>query len=552
MWGWRPLKRDLVALAIAIVTFVLIPASGADEELIWKMEMEFTDQFSMLPIPGFGSEMSLDGEIPDLSTAADVGELARGQRLFIEDLLPLRPDSESGDEGVERYRVANFSIELPSGWNASTEGDRYDGNLTLEGACSLVRIGWFDDSGIDPEEVLRQVIRAYRSDYLRFSILTAEAGESVTIGDEMASSLNIYYVYGGLELQKRIIAWSSFVSGRFFYASFWSCPESFDENLKKFERVCESFKDEGSERYVELEPRPVTLDGWGTVLSETIASRHFAKVAAQQSSGVEVKVSMKSHREGVQVIQLASEEMVSPTRRGGDPPREGAILKLLQDEGYEVSLLRKGGAYWVVVLGPEGRWQAISSAASETEREIGTLISPDDEEWYRGLVVDGPEETAGEEGEGSSFETVIEKDCDPPREAHFDPVAEVNLTWILRLEDLLELYSYSQEESDPGFFHEAQVCWALLKREGYDAWLVTGYEGHPLSQKMWVVVSHPGEGHLAVKPTAAGDGGGLGVIVTDAERFNGVAYETSLQYSCLHPDRGLAIDPGMIRAPAPV
>ena len=541
------MKRDLVALAIAIVTFVLIPASGADEELVWKME--FTDQFSMLPIPGFGSDTSLDGEASDLSMATGSGELASGQRLSIEDLFQLRLDPKNVEE-EDRYRGANFSIELPPGWNATLEGDRYEGNLTLEGACALVHIGWFEDSGLDPDDVLRQVTRAYRSDYLRFSILTAEAGEPVAVGDEKASSLNVYYVYGGQESQKRIAAWSSPISGRFFYASFWSCPESFDENLEKFEQVCESFRDEGSERYVDLEPRPVTLDGWGTILSETLASCHFAKVAAQQSPEVEVKVSMKSHREGGLVIQLASEEMVSPTRGGDDPPREGGILKLLQDEGYDVSLLQRGGAPWVVVRGPEGRWQAISSAAAETERGLGTLVSPDEEEWYRGLVVDGPEETARGEDEGTSAETVIEKDCDPPREVHLEPAAEVNLTWILGLEDLLVLYSYSQEESDPGFFHGAQVCWALLKREGYDALLVTGYEGHPLSQDMWVLVSHPGEGYLAVKPTTE-DGVGLGEIVNDAEYFDGVAYETSLQYSCLHPDRGLAIDPGMIRTPIP-
>jgi len=540
-----------VFVVFAIVSFLLIPAAGADEELRWT-KMDFADQFSMLPIPAFGPEMSLDGAISDPSSETEVGGgLARGRRFVIDDLSTLRPDPKGGEEGGERYRGANVSFELPPGWNAALEGDRYEGNLTLEGACALVKIGWFEDSGIEPGDVLRQVIRAYRSDYLRFSVLTAEAGESVTVGSEIVSSLNVYYIYGGLESQKRIVAWPSPVSGRFFFASFWSCPEAWEENLERFDLICESFRDEGSERYVELEPRPATNDGWGTVLFETLASYHFAKVAAQTSPEVEVKVSMKSHREGGTVVQLASEEMVSPTRRGGDPPREAAILKLLLDDGYEVSLLKRGGAYWVVVRGPEGKWQAISSAAPDTERGLGTLVDPDETEWYRGLVVDGPGEAAGEEAEGPSGRTVVEKDCDPPREVHLEPVADVNLTWILGLEDLLELYSYSQKEPDPGNFHEAQVCWALLKREGYDALLVTGYEGHPLSQEMWVVVSPPGEGYLAVRPKAAGDGGGLGEIVSDAERFNGIAYETSLQYSCLHPDRGLSIDPGMVRTPAP-
>jgi hypothetical protein len=538
-----------VFVVFAIVSLFFIPVPGADEVFSW---VDFSDQFSMPPIPGFGSDVSLDGATPDPPREMDVGaELVRGRRLVIEDLTSLRPDPKSGKD-EKMYRGANFSFELPPGWNAALEGDRYDGNLTLEGTCALVRIGWFEDSGIEPGDVLRQVIRAYRSDYLRFSVLTAEAGEPVTVGGEMASSLNVYYVYGGLKSQKRIVAWPSPVSGRFFYASFWSCPEAWDENLERFELVCGSFRDEESERYVELEPRPVILDGWGTVLFETLASYHFAEVAFPPSPEVGVRVVMRSHREGGTVNQLASEEMISPTRRGGDPPREAAILNLLQDKGYEVSLLQRSGACWVVVRGPEGRWQAISSAAPEAERGLGTLVVPDETEWYRGVVVDGPEEAAREEGEGSSDRAVVEKDCDPPREVHLETVADVNLTWILGLEDILELYSYSQEEPDPGCsFHGAQVCWALLKREGYDALIVTGYEGHPLRQEMWVLVSHPGEGHVAVRPEASGDGGGIGEIVSDAERFNGIAYDTSLQYSCLHPDRGLAIDPGMVRTQAP-
>ena len=67
---------------------------------------------------------------------------------------------------------------------------------------------------------------------------------------------------------------------------------------------------------------------------------------------------------------------------------------------------------------------------------------------------------------------------------------------------------------------------------------------------MWVIVRHPGSGHVAVDPGAAGDRG-LGEIVSGAEWFHGVGYETSLQYSCLHPGEGLAIDPGAVKTPAP-
>jgi hypothetical protein len=540
----------LVILVVAL--FFIVPPSVAEEGFSW--EMNFADQFQMPRIPSIGSEMSLPGETSNLSGETDVRtEPTMGRRLVMEDLSPLRPDSKRREEEIDRYRRANFSFELPPGWNATTSGDRDEGNLTLEGACALVRIGWFEDSGIDPGSVNRQVGRAYRSESLRFAVLTAEQGEPVNVGDQGASRLNVYYRRGGEESQKRIVAWCSPISGRFFYASFWSCPGTWDENLEKFELVLESFRDEESESYVVLEPRSTTLDGWGTVLQETLQSYHFASVVTPSNSEVGVKVVMKSHREDGQVNQLASEEIVSLTRRTDDPPREAAILKLLADRGYQVAILQRGGAFWAVVQDPEGRWQAISSAAPGTERGVGTLVGPDGVEWYRGLVVEGMEGTEGTaEEKRYSPQTVIEKDCDPPREVHLKPGTEVNLTWILSLRDLLDLYMYTQEEMDPVSFLRAQVCWALLKREGYDAWLVTGHEGHPLHPQMWVVVRHPDdEGYVAVKMAAAGDRRGLGEIVCDAERFEGIAYETSIQYSCLHPDRGLGIDPGSVRTPAP-
>jgi hypothetical protein len=70
------------------------------------------------------------------------------------------------------------------------------------------------------------VVRAYRSGSLRFSVLEVEPGEAVTIDGQRASTLNVFYIYGGLESQKRIVAWSTPRSGRFFFASFWSVSEA--------------------------------------------------------------------------------------------------------------------------------------------------------------------------------------------------------------------------------------------------------------------------------------------------------------------------------------
>ncbi len=535
---------------LAIVSFLFIPTSGAEEGFDW--DVNFGDLFELNLDPNFGAEVNpednfagnmLNGSYNTNATA----EPALEQRLVMEALPALLPDSNTTDEEEDRFLGANFSFELPPGWKATTSGNRDEGNLTLEGACALASIGWFEDSGVDPDDVLGQVVRAYRSESLRFPVLTAEQGEAVAVGGQRASSLNVYYRYGGQESQKRLVAWNSPVSGRFFYASFWSCPEAWDENLAKFEDLLASFRDEISERYVVLEPRSVTLDVWGTFLQETLQSYHFASFTTPQSPEVKVMVTMKSHRVGDQVNQLASEEIVSLTRGTNDFSVERSLQNLLQEKGYRSLTLQKGGSFWVVVLGPEGKWQAISSAAPGTEKSIGILAGPDEDGWYRGMVVDGLAEE-----KPSLAQAIIEKDCDPPRQVHLKPKTEVNLTWILDLRDLLDLYSYTQEEPDPGSFHRAQVCWALLKREGYDALLVTGYVGHPLYPQMWVVLRHPGdEGYVAVKTTAVRDRRGLGEIVSGDEYLEGIAYDTSLQYSCLHPDRGLMLDPGSVRTPAP-
>ncbi len=565
----RPFGVSLVSFAV--VSLVIAPTLGDD---VFGFEDGFGDLFELSPTLA----AAVGAEDPGNETSEMEGETVPSP-LAMDGITFVVPDSDLGDDR-NRTRGANFSFELPAGWTATSAGDRNDGNLTLEGNCARAFIGWFEDVGVDPDLLLRQVVRAYRSGSIRFTVLEAEPGGAVEVDGLRGSTLNIYYMYSGQESQKRLVAWPSPRSGRIFYASFWSCSDGWEENLEEFESVLASFRDEPFEGYAVFEPRSAAFDGWGTVLSETLQSYRFGKVAAPSGPEVTVRVSLTSHREDGRVDQLASEEIASSTRGAEVPSREAALKSLLVDEGYRAVVLRRGGAFWVAVQGPEGRWQAISPADAGDDRSVGTLVGPaDDAEWYRGLVVAGPE-TAGEpetstadepemadvpvaaealersgwtvgaaEDVGFADAAAIEKRCDPPHMVRLAPMAEVNLTWVLEIKDLLDRYSYSQEEADPGSFLRSQVCWALIEREGHDAILVTGYEGHPLHPRMWVAVKHPGElGYIAVDP-AAGDGG-LGEIVHGAEYFEGIGYETSGQYSCLHPDRGLSIDPGTVGVPA--
>lgn len=537
-------------LSVLLGGLFLLSAPSAAEGLVW--DDATWDLFEILPVRPVGAA---DGADPaparDISnrSAGTEAEPAQNRSMLLEAVMESLSKGMGGPEitedGEGRSRGSNFSFVLPRGWKAAPRGDLDGGNLTLEGPSALATIVWFEDSGIDPEILLRQVVRAYRSGSLRFSVLEVEPGEAVTIDGQRASTLNVFYIYGGLESQKRIVAWSTPRSGRFFFASFWSVSEAWDANLGAFEALLASFRDEGAEGYVELEPRTATFDLWGAVLQETLRSYHFERVAIPPSPEVGMRVVLTAHREAGRVDQLASEEIVSSTP-AAIPPREAALQALLLDRGYAAAILRRGGAFWLVVQGPEGGWQAISSSGAGG-RGMGSLVGPDDLEWYRGLVAGWPDAV---EGPAPTSGTVLVEDCNPPRIVRLDPRAEVNLTWILGIEELLNRYRYSGKGNDSDSFMKAQVCWALLEREGHDALLVTSYEGHPLHPRMWVIVHHPGSGHVAVDPAASGDRG-LGEIVSGAEWFDGLGYETSLQYSCLHPDKGHAIDPEAVRTPDP-
>ncbi|MDF0590695.1 hypothetical protein [Candidatus Methanocrinis natronophilus] len=529
-------RRSLAIVAVA--TFFFLPASGDERGFNWTLS--FGDLFDQ-DLDGISRSDLILMRVPPGKGDGPGGPAAGGP-------APAGGDPRLlGRSGGCDPSDPCLAFATPAGWRAEVAGEFNEGNLTLAGACASAYIGWFEDSGIDPEGVLRQVVRGYRAGSLRFSVLTAEPGDPVTIDGQSSSTLNVYYRYGGQESKKRLAAWASPISGRFFYASFWSCPDEWDENLASFTAFLESFKDGGSYDFVVLEPRRPALDGWGTLLSLTLQSYHFSGCYDRENPVVEVKVAMKSRREGERVDEVASEEVLSLIRGAQVPADVQALQEFLVDRGYGVAILRRGGDFWPVVQGPEGRWQAVSIARSGQGGGLGSLVDLDEAYWYRGLVVDYPEDRI----ENRSFEGLkIEKDCDPPFMVDLLPASEVNLTWILGLRDLLDRHSYVPGGSDPEPFHRAQICWALLEREGYDALMVTGYEGHPLDTGMWVAVRHPGGGgHLAVAPSSCGDGG-LGEIVSGAEYLRGIAYETSLQFSCLHPDKGLSIDPETVRTPA--
>ena len=70
------------------------------------------------------------------------------------------------------------------------------------------------------------------------------------------------------------------------------------------------------------------------------------------------------------------------------------------------------------------------------------------------------------------------------------------------------------------------------------------YKGHPLEEHMWVVVEAPNEkGRYVAIETANVDENkrlvNLGRVVSDEAYFRGIMYNTSEQFSRLHPEEGI-------------
>ena len=483
-------------------------------------------------------------------------DLSRGWKLveeFEEDGF-FDLSSDKNGERFEQHVGMGFSFQSPAGWDATSEGNESGGRIWILGPCARISIHWLEDVGQDPKSCLDQVAKSYRSDSLRLPVLTTERGKT-TVDGEDAATLDLYYKYGEYDSVKRMVAWTSPRSGRFFCAAAEVCPQTQDLNLALFDQMLESFSDLSREDYVELVARDSTEDAWGLVLQDVLTSHHYTESAAECQPNVKVELDFKMYRPGDGNDQIISEGEIVLVGGAVDDERQKAAQELILQHGYHAGLIRKHGAVWIVVRGHDGKWQAISPETEDPNRGVGVLVSPGSEGWYSGLMYDESEAESETEGETKGREEIsrkdrsgvhdlIERDCDPSSHVRLDPQRDVNLVWILGFRDLLDGYHYSRKGERFDAFNASQICWAILKRDGYDAKIVTGYGGYPLQDHMWVVVKHPGrEGYVAVETFGGEERDRLGTISLDKEYYEGIMYETCLQYSWLHPEKGMRLVP---------
>jgi hypothetical protein len=152
-------------------------------------------------------------------------------------------------------------------------------------------------------------------------------------------------------------------------------------------------------------------------------------------------------------------------------------------------------------------------------------------------------------------EEVMQRDCQPSRYVALRPPAEIDPSWLDDLNRTLDELEFSQSYQENVFdcSNTSQIVWSVLEGKGYQARLMMSYKGHPLDPHLWVAVAYPyqRESYVAVE-TANTDKASagtskrlvhLGRVTIDERYYTGIMYNSSQQYSRLHPEEGMWLVP---------
>jgi hypothetical protein len=467
--------------------------------------------------------------------------------LLLFALLLTTTSCSSAADGLSDYSGMGLTFQYPSDWAISASGNQVSGNISVIDSCGSIAIAWMRDPGLTPVNILDQVVNTYNQGEVE--ILSKEQGKILVQGREV-ETLDLSYKFKDHNAKKRLAVWTSEGSDRLFFASISSCSVDYSRNGEVFNHVLGSFQDKVFKE-ISLEARSVQDDEWAIVLGDLLASNHYIDQSAVSS--------MTFYAEAAHSLipvndsyRLSSSEKIRSEMSSGAIIRSAVVQKLLQASGYNVALIQKGGQIWVVVEDSSGRWQSVSLNPKEPWRMVGALVVGQDR--YRGLMYKNS--TALSEDnlltlngpiESSEF---VKKDCDPPRYEELKSPAQENITWTNELQSVLDGYSYPKKYQENVFdcSNTSQICWALLKGKGYDARLMFSYRDHPLGRHMWVVVRYPygDQIYVAVEATNTNGNGDLfhlGRVVLKDDYFKGIMYNTSMQFSWLHPEEGMWLEP---------
>ena len=449
----------------------------------------------------------------------------------------------------ELFRDLGVSADYPADWKLSSWGGSAAGGLSIMGSCSGIYLNWSRDPGIPPEEILDQIRRIYDSEEVA---VTAWKQGAIAVQGQRAAALELTYSFRGYMAQKRFIAWNSSLSDRLFLASLSGCQEEIYQASKTYDHLLASFSDTEEKETVSLGPRPRD-EVWATVLRDLLCSYHYLDARTlppmNKSQGV---VCILQPFEGSYLLQTQDSLHVDPPLTAAR--RAGALQQMLAREGYRAMLAQRSRNVRVAVLDADGRWQPISVNPSTPERAVGVMVDERGEavtyQSLRDLAKDNQLQI-----DQAAVEEVMQKDCQTSRYVVLRPPAEIDPSWMKDLNRTLDELEFSQSYRENVFdcSNTSQIVWSVLEGKGYQARLMMSYKGHPLDPHLWVAVLYPfqRECYVAVE-TATTDQAStgpskrlvhLGRVTTEDKYYTGIMYNSSQQYSRLHPEEGMFLLP---------
>lgn len=441
------------------------------------------------------------------------------------------------------YRNTDLSLEYPKEWTVSAFGERSAGNISILSRDTFIFLTWTRDPGVEPERILDQVRKVYSGGEIG---ILSSAHSQMRLRGENASVLDLYYSLGKYGARKRFAVWNSSVSDRLFFATLSSRNESYNLSTLAFDHLLETFSDMPHRKATKLEQRTAKGDAWSIVLGDLLSSYSYKDTSAL--------LSRKVHLETIHSLvplngayQLSSKDEINVDLPLAAAVRASAVQDLLNKYGYKTMLLQRGGNIWVVVQDPLGSWQLVSLNPREPERMIGVPIDTGDE----GIVYRNISELTEDNLMRFDFgidnsSKIIHKDCEPSKYVELRRPSSENKSWLEDLQKFLESYDYSQSFRENVFdcSNTSQICWSILQGKGYDARIMISYNGHPLDSYMWVVVRYPyeAESYVAIDATITDKNEKLihlGRITMKDDHYKGIMYNTSAQFSWLHPEEGM-------------
>jgi hypothetical protein len=479
-------------------------------------------------------------------------------------------------QNYTEYRGEGISIEYPQGWLASASGEEYSGNLSIigsetwkmgsgeskrygsrtQGSGACIFLTWMRDPGIAPEKVLDQVESAYGGDEMK--ILSSKRGSAkVAIGQ--ASTLALGYSFKNYNTTKLFAVWNSSLSDRLFFATYsvgnGVHAQNPPQNASVFYHMMESFIDLPERKATALLQRSEKGDAWAVVLGDLLGSYSYRDTRPLPPGKISLQTvcSLLPSNGG---YQLSSRDQLSAESPRAIMERAGAVQGLLNRAGYITRLISARGNIWVAVRDASQRWQTVSLNPIEPKRMVGVLI----DNVNVGIVYENISDLSSndpiefDEGNisknyniiNNSIGSIVQKDCEPSSYVDLAQPSPENMSWMSDLKKVLDGYNYGHSYKENLFdcSNTSQICCSLLHEKGYDARLMMSYKGHPLDPHMWVLVRYPYEtkGWVAVE-TANTDKNmnliHLGRITEKEDYYRGIMYNSSIQFSRLHPEEGM-------------